>query len=144
MAGTAPDRLEAEKMLRALHEHRQGRLRADDLSPMIHPDAEMRLMIAFGALLRGRETIVRALRSARRDTTVYYATIRRFEWLDDRTVLTFGRGRYALEGGGYAESRLYWLDEFEDGLIRRAHVFMREDSARRAYEERFEERTNRP
>lgn len=55
---------------------------------------------------------------------MYSLTVRRFERLDDHTVLTFGRGRYALEGGGFAEGRLYWLDDFRDGLIYRALVFM--------------------
>ena len=128
-------------MLRALHEHKRDNVPADQLAPMIHPQAEMRLVIAFGATLQGRDTIVDALRSARRNASLYDARVRRFEWLDETTVLTFGQGRYALEGGGYAEGRLYWLDEFLDGLIYRAQVFMQEAGARRAYEERFEERT---
>jgi hypothetical protein len=135
------DRAEAERMVRLLHEHRRGG-GGSDLVAVIHPEAEMRLLIIYGTVLRGGATIIRALESARRNAELYDASVRRFEWLDQRTLLVFGHARYALPGGGHAEGRVYWLDEFRDGRIWRAHVFMREAGARRAYEERFEERAS--
>ena len=140
MAGPAVDRASAERMLRRLHEHRRGQ-KPVDIASMIHPQAEMRLLITFGVLLQGRAMIVEALERAQRNAELYQGTVRRFEWLDDETVLTFGRARYALTGGGHAEGRVFWLDEFRDGLIWRVHVYMREAGARRAYEEQFEKRT---
>jgi hypothetical protein len=136
------DQHAAEAMVRLLHEHRRGG-GEHDLAAVIHPDAEMRLLITYGTVLHGGATIVSALEGARRNAELYDATVRRFEWLDDQTVLAFGHARYALPGGGHAEGRVYWLDEFRDRLIWRAHVFMRETGARRAYEERFEERASR-
>jgi hypothetical protein len=142
-SGTSQERLDrhaAERMVRLLHEHRRGGGEGD-LASIIHSDAEMRLLITYGTLLHGGATIIQALESARRNAELYDATVRRFEWLDEHTVLAFGHARYALPGGGHAEGRVYWLDEFRDERIWRAHVFMREAGARRAYEERFEEHT---
>lgn len=128
-------------MLRGLHEHQAGEAPVARLASMIHPQAEMRLLIAFGTTLSGRDTILNALRSARRNAVLYQGRVSRFEWLGEDTVLVFGTARFALERGGHGHGSLYWLDEFRDGLIYRAHVFMREAGARRAYEERFEERS---
>jgi hypothetical protein len=133
------DRQVGEQMLLLLHELKRGQGRLD-LAAVIHPDAEMRLLIAYGAVVRGRDRIVAALERAQRDTGLYEASVRRFEWLDDQTALTFGRARYRLPAGGYADGKVFWLDEFRDRLIWRAHVFMREQGARQTYEERLEAR----
>jgi ketosteroid isomerase-like protein len=135
------DRPEAERMMRLLHEHRRGG-GGSDLVAVIHPDAEMQLLITYGTVLHGGATIIRALESARRNAELYDATVRRFEWLDERTALVFGHARYALPGGGHAEGRVYWLDEFRDGRISRSHVYVREAGARRAYEQGFKERAS--
>jgi hypothetical protein len=110
------DQRQAEAMVRLLHEHRRGGDESD-LTAVIHPEAEMRLLITYGTVLHGGPTIINALENARRNAELYDATVRRFEWLDDRTVLAFGHARYALPGGGHAEGRMYWLDEFRDGLV---------------------------
>jgi hypothetical protein len=92
------DRHAGEQMLLLLHERKRdaGPL---DLAVMIHPDAEMRLLITYGAVVRGRDQIVAALERAQRDAGLCEASVRRFEWLDDQTVLTFGRARYKLPAG---------------------------------------------
>jgi hypothetical protein len=46
--------------------------------------------------------------------------------LDERTLLVWGHARYALETGGFAEGAVSWLDEFEDGLLRRLKAFTSE------------------
>ena len=135
------DQRAAEAMVRLLHEHRRGGDK-HDLAAVIHPEAEMRLLITYGTVLHGGATITAALENAHRNAELYDATVRKFEWLDARTVLAFGHARYALPGGGHAEGRVYWLDEFRDRLIWRAHVFMHEAGARSAYEERFEQRAS--
>jgi hypothetical protein len=129
----------AETMLRALHEHSTPEP-MDEIAAFIHPEAEMRLLVSFGEPLQGRAAIVSALDRGR-EASIYRARVQKFEWLDDSTVLSSAFARYALEGGGFAEGNVWWLDELRDGLIVRVTVFRSEETARRAYEERFEERT---
>jgi hypothetical protein len=129
----------AETMLRALHEHSTPEP-MDEIASFIHPDAEMRLLVSFGEPLQGRAAIVAALEKGR-EASIYRARVLRFEWLDDSTVLSSGFARYALEGGGFAEGNVWWLDELRDGLIGGVTVFRSEEGARRAYEDRFEERS---
>jgi hypothetical protein len=129
----------AETMLRALHEHSTPEP-MDEIAAFIHPDAEMRLLVSFGEPLQGRAAIVAALDRGR-EASIYRARVQKFEWLDDSTVLSSAFARYALEGGGFAEGNVWWLDELRDGLIVRVTVFRSEEAARRAYEERFEERS---
>jgi hypothetical protein len=69
-----------------------------------------------------------------RQASIYRAQVERFEWLDDETVLTSARARYALEQGGFAEGRVFWLDELRDGKIWRVRNFKQEAEARAAYD----------
>jgi hypothetical protein len=126
------DRETAEAMLRAMHEHPGGSSTAD-ISDLIHPDAEMRLLVSFNRVLNGRAAVVEALEHGRQ-AAIFRAHVERFEWLDEETSLTFARARYALEQGGYAEGRVVWLDEIRDGLIWRVRNFKHEADARQAYE----------
>ncbi len=132
-----PDR-GAEERLRALHEHSTDES-IDEIATFIHPEAEMRLLVSFGQPLHGRAAIVSALEKGR-EAAFYRARVHRFEWLDANTLLTFAFARYALEGGGFAEGNVYWLDELRDGLIWHVTAFRSETEARRAYEDRVEER----
>lgn len=119
-------------MLRAMHEH-QGGASTADIAAFIHPEAEMRLLVSFDRPLIGRTAVLDALEQGRQ-ATIFRAHIERFEWLDDQSVLTFARARYALEQGGHAEGRIVWLDEIRDGLIWRVRNFKHEADARRAHE----------
>jgi hypothetical protein len=93
----------------------------------------MRLLVSYNRLVKGREAVVEALEHGRR-AAIFRAQVERFEWLDEQTSLTFARGRYALEQGGYAEGRIVWLDEIRDGMIWRVRNFTHEADARHAYE----------
>jgi ketosteroid isomerase-like protein len=126
------DRETAEAMLRAMHEHAGGSP-TGEIADFIHPDAEMRLLVSFNRLLRGRDAVVEALEHGR-PAAIFRAHVERFEWLDEQTSLAFARARYALEQGGYAEGRIVWLDEIRDGKIWRVRNFTHEAEARRAYE----------
>ena len=121
----------AETMLRALHGHS-----ADEpigwISALIHPEAEMRLLITYGEVVRGRGAIAQVLHEGR-EAAMYRARVERFEWLDHDTSLTVGLARFPLRSGGFGEGRVYWLDELRDGLIWRVSAFRREDDARQAY-----------
>src|SRR5579859_2186377 len=128
---SSDDRAALEARLRAMHEH-EGGTPAGAIAASIHPQATMRLLVSFGRLLRGREAVVEALESGRQ-AAIFRARVERFEWLDENTVLSFARARYALEQGGYAEGRVVWLDQFRDGLISHVQVFRQEAEARKAY-----------
>jgi hypothetical protein len=114
-----------------MHEH-EGGTPVAGIAATIHPDAEMRLLVSFGRPLRGREAVVEAL-EAGRPAAIYRGRVERFEWLDDETVLTVARARYALEQGGFGEGRVVWLDELREGLIWRVTAFRQEAEARDAY-----------
>jgi hypothetical protein len=136
------DRQAGEAMLRCLHEHVKGVEPVGRIADLIHPQARMRLLVSFGATLRGRQAVLEALQTGRQ-AALYHAEVRRFEWLDDHTVLTFGRARYALQQGGHAEGSVVWLDEFRHGLVWSVQVFMHEQGARRAYKQRRKQRGGR-
>src|SRR5690242_2117745 len=90
--GRVSDRPAAESMLRALHEHS-----VDDpierVRPLIHPDAEMRLLVSYGELVCGRDAIADALEHGPEAAT-FRARVEGFEWLDQSTSLTTGQARY--------------------------------------------------
>ena len=115
-----------------MHEHTSEDA-VQRIAPLIHEDAQMRLLVSFGKLLEGREAVMEALTGSWAADT-FRARVLRFEWLDDFTSLTFAHARYALEGGGFAEGNVYWLDEIRGGQIWRVQAFRDEIDARRAYE----------
>src|SRR5262249_13340248 len=100
VVGARLDRTAAEELLRAMHEHTTEDT-IQHITPLIHEDAQMRLLVSFGKLLEGREAVVDALAGGWAADT-FRARILRFEWLDESTSLTFAHARYALESGGFA------------------------------------------
>ena len=127
-------RRRAEYALRAMH-HYSVEHPIQEIASLIHPDAEMRLLVSYGKPVRGRRQVLEALAHGREAAT-FKAEVLSFDWLDDTTSLTAAFARYPLERGGIAEGRIYWLDELRDGLIWRVAVFKREEDARRAYAQR--------
>jgi hypothetical protein len=140
--GSGPDRVAAEAMVRQLLEHVTDVLGEESTAgtrEVIHPYAEMRLLVSFRKLLRGRTAIVDALEQGRA-AVLFRARICEFAWLDDITVLSFGHARYLLEDGELVEGDVCWLTEFRDRLLWRVHAFDSEAGARRAYERQLRER----
>lgn len=134
------DRAKAEEMLVALLayvRHVMGGS-SEEVRKLVHPQAEMRLLVSFRKPLRGRAAIVNALERGQA-AIVFRAGDLRFRWLDDATVLSFGHARYATEGGQIAEGDICWLSVFRDGLIWRVQAFDTEEAARSTYEETLSE-----
>jgi hypothetical protein len=125
------DTSRGEAMVRALHEYWIEEP-IDLITPYIHPDAEMRLLVSYGELVRGREGVARAMHEGRAAAT-WRAEVDRVEWLDSETALTSGYARYPLQGGGFGEGKVFWLDRLRDGMIWHVRVFRSEDEARQAY-----------
>jgi hypothetical protein len=104
----------------------------DRIAALIHEDAEMTLFANHLRPLRGRRTIMAGLARGR-DAEIYQAEVERCELLGDNVLLVTGQARYALDRG-IGVSRVWWLDEFRDGLLWRVQAFRTEAAARQAYE----------
>jgi hypothetical protein len=134
----AADDLESRNALEAaacrFHEH-QTQDPLSHLADLVHPEAEMTLLINHLQPLRGRQAITAALERGR-EADYHRAHIEHREWLDDAVLFLAGQARYAHPDGGISNSRVWWLDEFRDGLLWRVNAFMTEDAVRSAYEAR--------
>lgn len=135
LASSSLSTLEAEAALLAFHEHVKDAASIEQLAAIIHPEAEMRLLVSFGEPLQGRAAILEALQAGR-EAELFRAHVLGFTWLDPTTALTEGRARRALKGGGHADGHVHWLDELRDGLVYRVEVFYSEADARTAFARR--------
>ena len=125
------ERGRGEAMVRAVHEHWIEEP-IDLIAAYIHPDAEMRLLVSYGELVRGRDAVIRVMQEGREAST-WRAEVNRIEWLDEATALTCGYARYPLKDGGFGEGKVFWIDELRDDMLWRVRVFRDEDDARRAF-----------
>ena len=119
--------MDISESAKAFHEH------DGDWPSLLHPDIEVKLLITFDRPVTGKDNVVRALTEGRA-ANLYTGSVSSTEVLDDSTVLASGSARYALRGGGFAHSAAFWLDEFEDGLLRRSRAFRTRDEALAARE----------
>jgi hypothetical protein len=63
---------------------------------------------------------------------LYDATVEGCERLDADTLFVRGQVRYAAEERGVAQTTIWWIDEFRDGLLWRVRAFKDEAAAREA------------
>jgi hypothetical protein len=126
---------ELEATARRFHE-RELEDRADRIAALIHEDAEMTLLANHLRTIRGRRAIMAALARGR-DAEIYQAEVEQCELLSDDILLVRGQARYALDDSGVGVSRVWWLDEFRDGLLWRVEAFRTEQSALDKYASRF-------
>jgi hypothetical protein len=124
-----------EATARRFHE-RQLEDRPDRIAALIHEDAEMTLLANYLRTLRGRRAIMAALARGR-DAEIYQAEVEQCELLSDDILLIRGQARYALDDSGVGVSRVWWLDEFRDGLLWRVEAFRTEQAALDKYASRF-------
>jgi hypothetical protein len=128
-AAVRPD---LEAIARRFHE-RELEDPPERIAALIHEDAEMTLLANYLRPLHGRRTIMAALARGR-DAEIYQASVERCEQLGDGVLLVTGQARYALDDNGIGVSRVWWLDEFRDGLLWRVQAFRTEAAARQAHE----------
>jgi hypothetical protein len=122
---------ELEARARRFHE-RQLEDPPHRIAALIHDDAEMVLLANRLQRLRGRQVIMAALARGR-EAEIYHAEVDRCEALDRDVLLVSGQARYALDDSGIGVSRVWWLDEFRDGLLWRVVAFRAEAAARGAH-----------
>ena len=130
-SGTHPSVAVLEAIARRFHE-RELEEPLERLAKLIHPDAEMALVLNDFRPVRGRDQIMEVIAQARH-RMIYSAEIEACEVLAPATLLLRGQARYAVEGG-LAHSTVYWLDGFRDQLLWRVAAFRKEVEARAAYE----------
>jgi ketosteroid isomerase-like protein len=118
-----------EHVSRHFHEH-QLVDPSESIAALIHDSAEMILLSNHLRPLRGRQEIMASLRKRDRESELYSGTVETFEWLDETTVLVCGQARYVTQAGGCTVSRVWWVDQFRDNLLWRAHAFTNESDAR--------------
>jgi hypothetical protein len=116
-----------EATARRFHE-RQLEDPPDRIAALIHEDAEMTLLANYLRRLRGRRAIMAALARGR-DAEIYQAEVEHCELLTPEIVLVRGQARYALDDDGIGVSRVWWVDEFRDGLLWRVEAFRTERAA---------------
>jgi hypothetical protein len=116
-----------EATARRFHE-RQLEDRPYRIAALIHEDAEMTLLANYLRTLRGRRAIMAALARGR-DAEIYQAEVEQCELLTPDILLVRGQARYALEDSGVGVSRVWWLDEFREGLLWRVEAFRTEQAA---------------
>jgi hypothetical protein len=107
----------------------EGRL--SELRTLVHPEAEIQMVLLHGEVARGPEGLEAALRDA---TYLHSPQMEHIEPIDEHAAILVGRVRYALEGGGFGDRAAAWLDVLRDGLIWRVLVFPDAEQARQAYE----------
>lgn len=101
------------------------------IAGLIHEDAEMTLFVTHLRTVYGRESVMAALRKGR-EAEDYSGEVHDCRPIDDRKLVVSGQARYALERGGFSCSRVWWLDEFRDGLLWRVRAFRTEEKVLRA------------
>jgi len=119
-----------EALARLFHESDDTAVR-DHLAELIHEDAEMTLVMTHFRPVHGRPAILDALYE-KRESVLYDATVEGCEWLDAHTLFVRGQARYAAEQRGVAQTTIWWIDEFRDGLLWRVRAFTNEAAARDA------------
>lgn len=120
-----------EAIARRFHE-RQLEDPPEQIAALIHPGAEMALVVNEFRSTLGRDQIVALLDDARH-RMIYSAEVERCERIDESTLLLRGQARYAVERG-LTHSTVYWLDRFQDELLWQVQAFRTETEAKAAYE----------
>src|SRR5690348_3420020 len=98
-----------------------------------HDDALL-CTLSTGAVPVGAEETIELLQQHER-TLFELSEELEFVRFDDNACVVEGRARYPLEGGGFADSHIFWLFTLTDGLLYRSAFFRSRSEAYRAYSE---------
>jgi len=100
----------------------------DALVALVHPDAEIEMVVLGGGAAHGPEGLVVALTQAREG--VHRPTMTSVEGLGTDAALMIGRIQYTDARGGLTDRKAVWLTMLRDGLLWRTRVFDSEAEAR--------------
>lgn len=119
-----------EAAVRAFHERTSG-ANPYRLAGLLHEQVQTALFENNLDPLEGRSAVLARMRSPRGN--VFRANVTSLEWLDEDTILASGYALYPLERGGWAEGRVWWLNEFREQLLWRVRGFRSQEDALRAH-----------
>jgi hypothetical protein len=103
----------------------------DGLRSCYHEDALLCTLSSGTVPVSGDETI--ELLQEHEKTLFELSEELEFVRFDEDACVVEGRARYPLEGGGFADSHIFWLFTFKDGLMYRSAFFHSRSEAYRAY-----------
>ena len=119
-----------EAAVHALHERRGG-AELNQLAELLHEQVQTALFENNLEPVEGRSAVLARMRSPR--GSVFRANVGSLEWLDEETILASGYALYPLDRGGWAEGRVWWLNEFREELLWRVRGFRSQEDALGAY-----------
>lgn len=105
----------------------------DEVAALIHPDAEIQMLLLGGGSARGPEELRDAL--ARGESLVHEPTVLQVESIADDAAIMVGRIRYTDTRGGLTDREATWLTVLRDERLWRVRVFASAEEARTAYAE---------
>lgn len=113
----------------------------DALAELVHPDAEIHMLLLGDELARGPSELREALEP--RESVVHHPTMTRVETVSDEAAIMVGRIQYADARGGLTDREAAWLSVLREGRIWRTWVFASADEARSAYADMSSEAADR-
>jgi SnoaL-like domain len=113
----------------------------DELAELVHPEAEIQMLLLGNEPARGPTELREALE--RRGSVVHQPTMSHVEALSGDAAIMVGRIQYADTRGGLTDREAAWLTLLRDGLLWRTWVFASADEARSAYAEMSSEAADR-
>jgi len=119
----------AEIVADAMGAYQRGDLAA--LKRLIHPEAEIEMVLLEREAARGPEELEAVLTEAR--NRVHRPTVSRIEEIADDAVVMIGRIQYDDARGGLYDRKAVWLTVLRDGKLWRTRVVGSVADARAAY-----------
>jgi ketosteroid isomerase-like protein len=105
----------------------------DGLADLVHPQAEIQMLLLGEDVARGPQELREALEP--RGSVVHHPTMTHVEAVSDDAAIMVGRIQYTDARGGLTDREAAWLTVLRDGRVWRTWVFASADEARSAYAE---------
>lgn len=119
----------AQLVAAAMAAYEQGDL--DGLAELVHPEAELQMLLLGDDPARGPDGLRDALRP--RGDVVHRPTVTHIESISDDAAIMAGRIQYTDTRGGLTDREAVWLTVLREGRLWRTRVFASADEARAAY-----------
>ena len=103
----------------------------DALAELVHPEAEIQMLLLGGDVARGPEGLREALAQV---TVVHQPTVTAIESIGDDAALMIGRLQYTDTRGGLSDHPAVWLSVLRDGKLWRSLTFGSVEEARAGYD----------
>jgi hypothetical protein len=91
-----------------------------EVPALVHPEAIIEPAARPGTSITGRESYVAYMQQRLSDSTVRDVKASSFHPVDERRIVVSGRLRWSNPGGGFRDSPVSWVLEFDEGLLKRS------------------------